>query len=304
MIIVDGYQIDMSVKEDHEFPSEVTKLPIESGSDVSDHNREKNDELNIEGIVSDSPIGDIESVRNLDGASAKPSEEARAKFLLLRSTKKAVTVVTSSGVYESMALVNFKSSISKEAFGGLHFTLKFEKQRLVVVERVAVARLQPTGSGGNKPPKEVVLQSDWVTHDRYSDMWIDPALTVYVKGVGGVDVPHENPGGQLVKFNVWRRSCKYNEKTKKYETTKGPLKTGIMGTDDFLKDYVIKITPEQRRALIPNPGKADTTRNTKKDLAQREASRNEKLRVLPNGDVGVIDKADPRWKDSKPFVKK
>ncbi len=312
MMLVDGFRIDIVTREEHSHPSSVTKLPIESGGDTSDHNREENDIVSIDGIVSDSPIGDVEALRTLDGDGVKPSDEARAKFLELRAAGRPITIVTKFGVYESMAVVDFTPRATAEEVGGLFFTMKFEKQRITKVERVAVASpgLDDTHNLGNRPTKPIKLESNARTLTS-GEFWIDNDCEVYIRGTPGIDV-QDGPGSEqrgLRRYSVWRKSSRYNAKTKKYDLTKGPLRDGFNGTDEQIKAHVIGLTSQQRRDLIPPTIKPAMTKGgiTKKavdESAANNATRNDRLRVDDAGNVGTYSPSDPKWKTTKPFVRK
>lgn len=256
MIVIDGYTIDAAIREEHSHPSTVTKLPIEDGSDTSDHNRIENDTFTVEGIVSDTPIGAVEALRNLDGAT-KPSDECRAHLLELRDRRRPITVVSSRAVYESMAMIGFTSRDSAEETGGFFFTATFEKQRISVVARVKVAvpRANAEDNLGNRPRKPYNYGQNVFVH--LDGFWIDPDLTVGVKGIVGVDISESAGSGivgsslGLTNFEVWRKSQTYDHEVGKNTFTKAALRDGFMGTDEEIRHYVAALTPRLRKGLFP-----------------------------------------------------
>lgn len=145
MIYIDGYPMDLAVSESHSFTSEVSEHPVESGANIADHIRPLPEDVDLECIVSDTPIGTIASdpTRQRAGAdSPLPSEDAYAHLLAIRNARRPVTIETSLGVFTSMALVSLTVPRSVETSGGLFFSASFH--RIVVAENRRV--LVPVGS--------------------------------------------------------------------------------------------------------------------------------------------------------------
>ena len=165
MIIVDGYTIDAALHETHVREAEVSDYEVESGADVTDHVRNHPVSLEIEGLVSDTPIGAIASTRaNATGSSSStgellflPSEEAFARLEEIFGNREPVTIETSTKTYESMILVNLEVPIDAQTGDALRFTASFRELRLVKVNRTAVRVATPTAAGksnrGNQPGK-------------------------------------------------------------------------------------------------------------------------------------------------------
>lgn len=156
MIFVDGYPIDAALSEDHTLANDVTSDPVEGGSDTTDNVRILPDEVSYECVVSDHPMGEIASLRAVDGlfSTAKPSVDAHRRMRELRKSRKPVTVIDSLGAHENMMVVVV--GILRKAEGGqsLRFTLKFKQIEIVTNERtivkVAVPRAAKKESRGNK----------------------------------------------------------------------------------------------------------------------------------------------------------
>lgn len=138
-VMIDGYVIDVAVSENHEFPSEVTQLPVESGADLTDHVRNRPVVVTLEGVVSDTPIGTVASLR---APGSLPSEEALAKLREIRARREPVTIVTSLGTYENMALLNLSAPRSSDTGEALRFTATFQQIELKTNERTTV-RVEP-----------------------------------------------------------------------------------------------------------------------------------------------------------------
>lgn len=162
--IINGYELDVAVNEDHTFESEVTEHPVEIGADVADHVRARPITVTLEGIVSDTPIGAVAQRRQqftlVNGeAFALPSEEALAFLRAVHEAREPVTIQTSLGSYENMMLRSLQVPRSTETGEALRFTASFVQvvivQNLRTVVRVAVPRASNKVNRGNKPAADV-----------------------------------------------------------------------------------------------------------------------------------------------------
>jgi hypothetical protein len=164
VIRIAGYLMDLAVREGHRFPGEATKRPVESGGDITDHIRDLPHEITLDCIVSDTPIGAVAVDRALSqvftgDAEALPSEAALAKLREIKAAERPVTIETSLGTWESMALVDLDVPRSKEESGGLFFTARFEHVRVVTNKRTRTRVSTPmAGAGG--PAKAVKKKLD------------------------------------------------------------------------------------------------------------------------------------------------
>src|SRR5688572_28114694 len=121
--MINNYLIDVSVKEDHSFESDVTDFPAESGASFSDNIRPKPIRITMEGIVSDTPIGEMVGNRPQTAPVTTPaqadesahviSQVAYTKILEVWNKREPVTIRTSLGTFERMALVSL--SVPRDA---------------------------------------------------------------------------------------------------------------------------------------------------------------------------------------------
>src|SRR5688572_9525100 len=116
LIRIDGFPMDLSLSEGHTFPGEVTRYPVESGADMSDHILDLPEEVTLECIVSDSPSGDVatDPTRQLgevpadgllDPNAPLPSADALEHLREMKRRRRPVSIETSLGVFVSMACV-------------------------------------------------------------------------------------------------------------------------------------------------------------------------------------------------------
>lgn len=172
-VYIDGYPMDLAISETHGFEASVTEHPVERGADMVDHVRARPIEIELECVVSDTPIGAIatDPTRQAEGQDAPlPSEDAYARLQAIRDARQPVTIETSLGTWTSMALVMLSVPRSRETTGGLFFTATFRQVRVVETQRVTVRTAQPnakrTGRHGYRAGKKVQGKIFW-WHPRY-----------------------------------------------------------------------------------------------------------------------------------------
>lgn len=152
MFTVDGFPVDVAVREEHTFSSRVTSNPVEDGSDFTDHILNDPEFVRVEGIVSDTPLSKMAGLRT---SGIKPSEDALVTFLVIRENKEPVTIETSLQIYQNMVLENLTIPRSAQQGGALFFSATFKKAVLVTnnktTTKVAVPRAKKKASKGHKP---------------------------------------------------------------------------------------------------------------------------------------------------------
>lgn len=149
--VINGYELDVAVSEEHSFESDVTQHPVEDGADVTDHIRERPIAVRLEGIVSDTPLGDLARRR---GTDALPSDDAFARLLAIRGARRSVTIETALKTYTNMALQSLTVPRDARTGAALRFTALFCQLELVQNQRTAVRVAVPRGKAkvnrGNK----------------------------------------------------------------------------------------------------------------------------------------------------------
>lgn len=191
LVAINDFLIDCSLKETHTFDSQVTEYPVESGSNITDNIRPLPMTLEMECIVSNTPIGVMSTFRNSlltepgdsEIAPTKPSEDAYDMLLRIRSKRQPVTIRTSLRTYENMALKSLNIPRDIGVGDALRFTASFIQ--IDTVENKRSVRVSPPNGRKKKkvsmtPP---VLDVRMIRIDTYYHEWFDP------------------------DFNTWRRSA-------------------------------------------------------------------------------------------------
>jgi hypothetical protein len=170
MLIIDGYRIDAELSGDHTTENEVTEHPVEEGSDIVDHVRARPFELTVEGIVSDTPFGELREQRlreagrldllDLAGDVERIEHGSRAydKLRFIFERRQPVTIQTSAGIFERMAPLRLSRPTSAREGDACRFAATFRQVRLVANERTLV-RTPPIAAKrvnlGHKPVFQV-----------------------------------------------------------------------------------------------------------------------------------------------------
>jgi len=155
---INGYPIDVAITEGHQFDSEVTKYPVEQGSDVSDNIRNLPVVITLEGVVSDTPIGAIalDQTRRPEAGSAAPSVDAYQRIIAIRDEKEPIEIETSLGKFDSMVLTSLGITRDRDTGKALRFTAQFEqviiKKNARITVRVSVPNCSGMVNGGNRQP--------------------------------------------------------------------------------------------------------------------------------------------------------
>lgn len=162
-IIIREFIIDVSITEDHTFDSEVTEFPVESGSTISDNIRPKPITITVEGLVSNTPIGQTRVARInthhvLDAAGndtgrgvvGSPAQEGYALLLEVRDNREPVVVATSLDVFENMVMTHLSIPRSAGSAAALRFTATFQQIEIVQNKRVRVRTAIRAGGKGNR----------------------------------------------------------------------------------------------------------------------------------------------------------
>lgn len=174
---LEAIDFDVLVREGGQETSELTENPIERGAPVSDHAREKSDTLNLEVLVTNTPLRLPTS--NIDGVTAGVGRDERTGATVLqfssefdrvasvittltrvRSEKLRWTIYTPLRVYENFLIDQVQTERTSRLGGGVKLLLSLKKLRTVQTRIVAipprrrrVAPTQPVGSQPTEPPR-------------------------------------------------------------------------------------------------------------------------------------------------------
>lgn len=154
-VVIGGFEIDAAKTEEHAQEIEVTQFPVEDGSPITDHARRKPRTLSIDGIVTDTPHGDMRNRRSPDTI---PSQDFRAYLEELSKGETLIQVLTEQRLYKSMVLQSWSETVSAETGASMQFRCQFMEVLLVenerTVVRVAIPRAKGKDNLGAKPTED------------------------------------------------------------------------------------------------------------------------------------------------------
>jgi len=125
------FTLDVSIRENHQRRSQVTRHPVEDGSEVSDHIHLQPKSVTIEGIQTDTPSG-LGALLIVPGmldrfASTPRSVEAWQYLDKLQSEKTILDVLTGLCVYRNMVITNLNAPRSAQTGRALQFSITLEE---------------------------------------------------------------------------------------------------------------------------------------------------------------------------------
>ena len=165
---IDTLVLDATLSEVHSVDVEVTDHPVEVGANVVDHARRKPDVVQLEGIITNAPLGlqprpllrfDPDTPKGqaffdvLDGPEADPTRaETAYQRLQGLADGTPVTIRTTLREYTSMVLESLSVPRSAQTGDSVQFTARFRQVRFVSSRTVAIAKgpLAPRKSLGTK----------------------------------------------------------------------------------------------------------------------------------------------------------
>lgn len=149
MVTINGFTVDAAISEDHAFDSDVTVHPVEEGADISDNIRARPITITLDCVVSDTPIADG-SVIVEEGTL--PTDETFNKLVAIRDARLPVTITTSRGTFENMALQSLSVPVTSKTGAALSFRVTFVQIRIVKNDLIltTIPRAKKRRNRGNR----------------------------------------------------------------------------------------------------------------------------------------------------------
>jgi hypothetical protein len=144
--------LDAMITASHSGDVEVTDHPVEQGSNVVDHKREKPETLTMEGFVSEVALT-AEARAQVESGTDRP-QVALAQLKAFKASPDLLSISTPQGQYASLVMTSLTTSESAQLGGSLSFTASFKQIRVVASATVKVptkvATAQAKDRGGKK----------------------------------------------------------------------------------------------------------------------------------------------------------
>jgi len=140
--VIGEVQCDAEIRTSHGKTGTLTEHAVESGSPVTDHYRVDPDQVEIEGVISDSPLSDIPlpaagtvgAIAGAIGNDQSPSQTARDALESYFDNAEIITITTRRKTYTNMVLTSFAYTDEVGTANVLRFTIRARKIRLVDTE--------------------------------------------------------------------------------------------------------------------------------------------------------------------------
>lgn len=130
-------EFDATTRETHTGATTPTDHPVEDGAVVSDHAIDQPDELELIGMVTNTPILALASQRArsvLGGPASARAQDAYDEIRRLRKTKTIVEAETTLRLYQSMLIVGDSVTRDKDTGNILAITVRLREFRTATVE--------------------------------------------------------------------------------------------------------------------------------------------------------------------------
>lgn len=156
--------VDATLTEKHTSAVEITKYPVEDGISPSDHAREAPDGLQIEGVITNTPV-DAQSrtsrgvTEDRGQSSGRPGggDYANKQLSTLREMKSARGALTVFGPwrsYDSMVMTRLEYARDARMGDAVRFSATFEQVRFVTSQTVKLKTVK------TKVPEKIVVKDE------------------------------------------------------------------------------------------------------------------------------------------------
>jgi len=148
---IGGFVIDAFIREAYSFKNSVTDIPIEEGSNISDHVIEEPLEIQITGFIGkteftvwEGPLPETQADIEVPDPKAR-IRDAHFELLRLKSAKQPVDVVTGLDTYPNMVIISYDIDRSAETGADLPFEMSLKQIKIVKSETTTVNASRPSG---------------------------------------------------------------------------------------------------------------------------------------------------------------
>ena len=180
---IGGFVIDAFLKESYSFQNQVTDIPIEEGSTISDHVIPEQDKISIEAFIGRTEFAVIGMDGTNENQDLEPSTESRIRqnyreLKRLKESRQPLTLSLGLDVYRNMVITDFNIDRDVESGKDLPFSMSFTQVKIVKsettqinVETVSPKNTQETndqitesvnqGTAATEKPKDSVAKQEW-----------------------------------------------------------------------------------------------------------------------------------------------
>ena len=175
---IGGFVIDAFIREGYSFKNSVTDIPIEEGSNISDHVIEEPLEIQISGFIGKTEFTVWEGALPETQADIEVPDpkarirEAHFELLRLKSERQPIDLVTGLDTYPNMVITSYDIDRSVETGADLPFEMSFKQVKIVKSETTTVNASRPSAdqtagtgnmgvAGTNRTTNENNMKEEW-----------------------------------------------------------------------------------------------------------------------------------------------
>lgn len=183
---VGSVELDVTLREDHNYSSRVTNYPVEDGAIISDHIINDPNILTLEGIVTDTPLSILTFFNR--------SVDAFNRLIEVHEKRELVTVVTGIKVYPNMAITLLNVPRDVTTGQSLKFTIELQNVILDTSVRIEINEENLFGGVQSKIPREIVSSGEEIPliQNDPVDSLKDQATSGTDFGIQSLQVPPDN----------------------------------------------------------------------------------------------------------------
>jgi hypothetical protein len=157
--MIGTFIVDAFIAEHYQFSNSVTDIPVEEGSNISDHIVEDQDVISVEAFIGNTAFEvvtmDGNSVSNLEAPDRMARvRQAYQELKKLVKAKKTLDVVLGLETFTSMAITSFTIDREAETGANLPFSMEFKKLKIVHSDTTKIkASNSAAGGAGDQTAK-------------------------------------------------------------------------------------------------------------------------------------------------------
>lgn len=141
---IDGYPIDVVVSAKRSRKAEASKYPVERGTSTTDHVKVDEPVLDLECVVSDTPMGEV-ALHSTRAGVVGISSQTLDRLDAIQIAAQPVVVECSLGRFDGMTMTNMAVTRDVKSRRGLKFNVTFERIRVEDNNRTTIRSRVPTG---------------------------------------------------------------------------------------------------------------------------------------------------------------
>jgi hypothetical protein len=170
--------IDAFLAEHYSFSNQVTDIPVEEGSTISDHIVEDQDVISVEAFIGNAAFETVVQDGNSLDSVSPPEKGARIRqayqeLLRLKRAKEKLDVVMGLDTFTDMVITSLVIDRDVENGADLPFSMEFKRIKIVKSDTTAINGTSPTaasdqvagtaneGTAATEQPEESQSKEEW-----------------------------------------------------------------------------------------------------------------------------------------------